>query len=138
MSGRRRLLLCAGPAALSLCDLSVTLYGQSPEYWSGDYSQVTEGNPLPRWLLEQSPSALIAAIAAWIVLYCITICCLRDSPARFVSSCIVLGHSLAVATWWVNSGPAGFAGCAALIVAAWWFARLTDPVTGLTQTQDAL
>lgn len=127
MTGRRRLLLCAGPAAISLTDLTVTLCGQSAEYWAGDYSQVTEGNPLPRWLLEQHPATLIAAIAVWIVVFCVAICRLSERPARIVSGVIVLGHALAVVTWWVNSGIGGYIGIAVLMVAAWFYARLTEP-----------
>lgn len=42
-----QLPMCFGPVVACLCDLTVTLAGQSKEYWSGNWSAVTEGNPIP-------------------------------------------------------------------------------------------
>jgi len=104
---RNPLVMCCGPVVACLCDLTVTLIGQSAEYWSGDWSAVTEGNPIPHWLLSRHPLALCAGIAVWISLFCIAIVRLRLPVARLVAFVVMLGHATAASTWLLQKGLPG-------------------------------
>lgn len=114
--------MCYAPIVACLCDLTVTLYGQSPEYWSGNRAAVTEGNPIPRWLLTQHPLALCAGIAVWIALFCTAIMRLRLQPARVVAFIVMLGHATAASTWLLNMRPWGILYAGGLLC----FLKLTD------------
>lgn len=107
IKNRNKLLMCCGPVAACLCDLTVTLSGQSAEYWNGDWSAVTEGNPIPHWLLSQHPLALCSGIAVWIVIFCAAILWLRLPVARVVAFAVMLGHATAASTWLLRMQPFG-------------------------------
>ena len=110
---RNHARMCCGPVVACLCDLPVTLTGQSAEYWSGNWAAVTEGNPIPHWLLTQHPLALCGGIAVWIAVFCTAILRLRPQPARVVAFVVMLGHATAAGTWLLNMKPWGilYAGC---------------------------
>lgn len=107
MSKNNRRLICCAPVVACLCDLTVTLSGQSSEYWSGNWAAVTEGNPIPRWLLTQHPLALCGGIAVWIALFCTAIIRLSPQPSRVVAFVVMLGHATAASTWLMNIRPWG-------------------------------
>jgi len=74
-SARQRLLgLCLAPALLSALDCTVTLFGQSSQYWAGNYGHVNEGSPTFCQLLQVHPAAFIAGGAAWIMVFVSTNC----------------------------------------------------------------
>ena len=113
-----QLPMCFGPVVACLCDLTVTLAGQSKEYWSGNWSAVTEGNPIPHWLLTQYPLALCGGIACWIAIFCTAILQLRPPVARVVAFVVMLGHATAASTWLLQMKPFGilYAGCLLLFL----------------------
>lgn len=113
---RSRLLMCCSPVVACLCDLTVTLSGQSTEYWSGNWAAVTEGNPIPHWLLTQHPLALCGGIAVWIAVFCTAIIKLRPQPARVVTFVVMLGHATAASTWLLNMRPWGILYAGMLLV----------------------
>jgi hypothetical protein len=110
--------MCFGPVVACLFDLTVTLAGQSVEYWSGNWSAVTEGNPIPHWLLTQHPLALCGGIACWIAIFCTAILRLRPPVARIVAFFVMLGHATAASTWLLQMKPFGilYAGCLLLLL----------------------
>lgn len=114
--------MCCGPVVACLCDLTVTLGGQSAQYWSGNWAAVTEGNPIPRWLLTQHPLALCGGIAVWIAVFCTAILRLGSQPARVVSLVVMLGHATAAGTWLLNMKPWGIFYAGSLLV----FLKLVD------------
>jgi hypothetical protein len=99
--------MCCRPVVACLCDLTVTLSGQSAEYWSGNWAAVTEGNPIPHWLLTQHPLALCGGIAVWIAVFCTAIFRLSPRPVRTVAIVVMLGHATAASTWLLNMKPWG-------------------------------
>ncbi len=62
---KRRIWLCVPPFVLCMLDQSITLFGQSAEYWAGNRSVANEANPWFLWLLRQHPLAFEAGIVAW-------------------------------------------------------------------------
>jgi len=119
---RNHARMCCGPVVACLCDLTVTLTGQSAEYWSGNWEAVTEGNPIPHWLLTQHPLALCGGIAVWIAVFCTAILRLRPQAARVVALVVMLGHATAAGTWLLNMEPWGILYAGSLLV----FLKLVD------------
>ncbi len=64
MIKRSHARLYCGPAIVCLLDCVLTLYGQPPSYWAGQYHQAVEYNPPFLWLLRLHPLAFsIVALA---------------------------------------------------------------------------
>jgi hypothetical protein len=132
---KKKLLLCVPPVALCALDQTITLVGQSSQYWAGRYHYANEGNPLFCWLLQRHPLAFEAGIAVWILLFGGLIVLLPRRAAMVVSIAIVLGHSWGTATWLSWKMPHGywlaiglFLASAILIVWTWdTFGRKTGP-----------
>ena len=99
MKIKHRILLCIAPWIFCLIDQTITLLGQSAAYWSGDYSDAREGNPLFNWLLRQHPLAFEAGVLVWIIVFTCSILLLRRSLARVVSVAVVIGHTCGAAAW---------------------------------------
>jgi len=99
MKTRRKIPLCIPPLILCLIDQTITLIGQTPAYWSGDYSNAREGNPWFSWLLRQHPLAFEAGILLWIVVFTCAILFLPRFVSMVLSVAIVLGHTWGTASW---------------------------------------
>jgi len=117
-----------------MLDQGITLFGQAPNYWKGDYSVAVEGNPWFYWLLLQHPLAFEARIVAWVGVFSFVIFTLPRRAAMTISIAIVLGHTWGAATWICYSLPFGywvtlalFLVSAIIIVATWErFGRPTE------------
>jgi len=96
---KRRLLLCIAPISLCLLDHAVTLIGQSPLYWRGNYAVAEEGNSLFLRFLQKHPLVFEAGVLAWILFFCAVICFVPRRAALAVSAAIVLGHAWGTSTW---------------------------------------
>jgi hypothetical protein len=123
--GSAKLWLCVAPTALSFLDTALTLWGQAPEYWAGDYTRCREGNPVLRWCLEQHPAAALAESAAWVVLFGAAVLVLPWRAAKVLALAVALGHVVGASSWledrlgtyWVYPGV--LLGCAWMIVWTW-------------------
>jgi hypothetical protein len=85
-------LLCA-------LDFGLTLYGQSPSYWSGNYADVNELSPSFAAYLAIHPLAFVGAGLLWIVIFSAMIALLPEILALTVSIAVVIGHMGGAATW---------------------------------------
>lgn len=101
MSGiRNRLLgLCLPPVLLCAFDNTVTLLGQSAEYWAGDYLRVNEASPTFHHLLQIHPLAFAVGIMAWMAVFVGIILLSPDILALIVSIAVTFGHAAGAATW---------------------------------------
>lgn len=95
---------------------------------------VTEGNPIPHWLLTQHPLALCGGIAVWIAVFCTAITKLRPQPARVVAFVVMLGHATAASTWLLNMRPWGILYAGILLV----LLKLIDSKLGQRGYADSL
>src|SRR5262245_22594461 len=117
--------LWPAPVLLCLLDKGLTLWGQPPAYWAGDYARAAEGNPITRWCLEQHPAAYAAESILWVALFCALIAALPWLRANPVSLGVALGHVVGSATWlwgWFDLYcffPGFLLACSALIVWTW-------------------
>jgi hypothetical protein len=98
---RNALWLLLPPIALCLLDSSVTLYGQSVEYWDGNYAAVREGSPSFAYYMSIHPLVCLAADLLWISIFSLAILLLPETPALIVAVAIMLGHLAGAASWLV-------------------------------------
>ena len=66
---RRFLGLCIPPLAFCAFDASITLAGQSADYWSGNYAEVNEASPTFNHLLHIHPTAFAVGTLAWAAMF---------------------------------------------------------------------
>jgi len=96
---RRKLWLALPAFLLCLADQVVTLYGQPPEYWAGDYSAAQEGAPHGLWLLHQHPGWYILAAILYLLGIVAVIAWLPRFLARITSAGLVIGHTWGTSYW---------------------------------------
>jgi hypothetical protein len=94
------------PILLAALDGTVTLMGQPPAYWEGDYSQAFEGTPGFRILLTHSPAAFIIGLAVWVLAFVGMILMLPSTLALAVCLQFTLGHTIGAFSW-LNRFPHG-------------------------------
>ncbi len=95
----RPLWLVVPPAVLCMLDLWMTLYGQPPSYWSGNFRDANEISPSFASYLAIHPLAFVGAGFLWIILFSAIIVLLPEMLALTVSIAIVIGHMGGAATW---------------------------------------
>lgn len=96
---------CRRTIAVSLAvslDLSLTLAGQSNEYWAGDRDIVLEANPLAAQLLAISPLAMIFAAMAWIAIVALLMSRLPDRYSRRIAWIVTAAHWIGASTWLIQ------------------------------------
>lgn len=95
---RERLYLWLPPLIMVPLDLSLTLWGQPPEYWGGAYT-TNEGNPLAEQLLLIHPAAFLAAGVAWLALVVGLVTVLPRPAALTASVAVSQAHAWAAGNW---------------------------------------
>jgi hypothetical protein len=114
---KRRLLgLCLPPLLLCLLDNTLTLVGQSAQYWAGNYLRANEGSPTFHQLLQTHPAAFIAGSAIWAMVFVGGILLLPDTLALIASIAITFGHTIGVATWLLYRFHCGYQLCNSLVL----------------------
>lgn len=97
---RQRFLgLCLPPLAFAVLDGSLTLAGQSAEYWGGAYTRVNEVSPTFHHLLAAHPLAFAGGLLGWMAVFVGFILLVPDTLALVVSIVITFGHAVGAATW---------------------------------------
>lgn len=110
--------LCLVPMAFCILDSTLTLLGQSSEYWSGNRLAVNEGSPTFHQLLSIHPAAFILGIAVWISIFVGIILLLPETPALILSIATVFGHTVGAATWILYGFQFGYQMCNGLFLLA--------------------
>jgi hypothetical protein len=80
-------------------DGTLTLLGQSAQYWAGDFAQVSESSPSFHHLLEIHPAAFAAGFLLWAVVFIAIILLLPDTLALILSIAVTFSHTVGAATW---------------------------------------
>jgi hypothetical protein len=97
---RRRVLgLCGPPALMGLLDGTLTLAGQSTDYWAGHYAAVNELSPTFNHLLAYHPLAFVAGLAGWIALFVCLILLLPQTLALTAGIAIAMAHTAGACSW---------------------------------------
>lgn len=121
---KQRLWLCLPAAIFALLDYVVTMSGQPPEYWAGDYDAAFEANAVVRWCMTMHPAAFHTLTFVWLAGFTAFIVKTPRFLARFASLAIAFSHAFCIGTWLYEGGD-GFlrslalcAACAILCVMA--------------------
>jgi hypothetical protein len=116
---KQRLLgLCIAPVLLCALDCTLTLVGQLPQYWAGNYLWANEGSPTFYQLLQLHPAAFIAGIVVWIFVFVACILLLPDVLALIVSVVVTFGHAAGAASWLYGRFHYGYQLCNGLFLLA--------------------
>lgn len=97
--GRRLVGLCGPPLAFCALDGTLTLLGQSADYWAGQYDRVNEASPTFAYLLTVRPEAFAVGLAVWAAVFVGVILLLPATPALIVSIGVTFGHAVGSVTW---------------------------------------
>ncbi|OWK36679.1 hypothetical protein [Fimbriiglobus ruber] len=116
---RQRFLgLCLPPIAFSVLDGSLTLAGQTAEYWGGAYTQANEASPTFHYLLAAHPLAFVGGHLVWVAVFVGIILLLPDTLALIVCIAVTLGHTVGTATWVLWRFHYGYQACNGLFLLA--------------------
>lgn len=99
-------------------DASLTLIGQSAEYWQGQRTFANETSPTFHYLLTVHPAAFAVGMAVWAAIFVVVLLLLPDTLALMMSVAIVLGHTAGVATWMYGHFKFSYQTCNALFLLA--------------------
>ena len=89
-------LPCLLPWAL---DVTLTLHGQPPAYWAGDYSQTTEGGAFYRRLFVLHPAAGVGGQVLAFGLLNLLLVLLSERPAVVLALAAAFGSTWGASTW---------------------------------------
>jgi len=116
-SPSRRLLGLCLPAILACAlDNSLTLIGQSPAYWDGNYAAANEASPTFNQLLQIHPAAFAGGAIVWAALFTGILLLLPDALALIVGIAITFGHTAGAASWLLWHFRFGYQMCNALFL----------------------
>ena len=97
----QRAWLCLPFLVLFAVDVAVTLHGQSPAYWAGDYVDANEGFPIFAAALAAHPLAFIGLCALWGAIFSLIIVAAPARIAEITSLALINGHTWGAMTWLV-------------------------------------
>jgi hypothetical protein len=114
--GQRFLGLCLPPLAFCALDGTMTLAGQSGDYWAGSYFAVNEASPTFNHLLGIHPAAFAAGLLVWAAVAVGLVLLLPDTLALIVSIAVTFGHTVGTATWLLFHFQYGYQICNGLFL----------------------
>jgi hypothetical protein len=103
-----RLWLFTPLALAGLIDIVLTLVGQSPEYWAGDYSMTQEGNPFAEPLLAWNPWLFASAGILWLSALGTMVYLWKHRIAFIIAMIAFAGHTFGGAAWMLYLPPNGW------------------------------
>jgi hypothetical protein len=99
MANWRRRLVGLGVPCLLTWMLDLTLSGQPPEYWAGDYSRTTEAAAFYRSLYTVHPAAGIGGQVLWMGVVAGLLVLLPETLAVVLALAAVFGNTFGASTW---------------------------------------
>jgi len=116
---KHRLLgLCLPPLVTWVLDSTLTLLGQSADYWAGNFAAVNEASPTFHQLLQWHPVAFILGCIVWAGIFVGVILLLPDTLSLIISIAVTFGHTVGAATWIVWRFGFQYQACLALLLGA--------------------
>ena len=94
--------------AVYAADIGLTLAGQPPAYWEGDYSLAEEGNPLVLPFLARSPWLFVAAALAWGAVLGAVVLLWHHRAGEWLAVMTTLSHAFGGACWLARLGAVGW------------------------------
>ncbi len=104
---KSRLWILLPAAGLYLIDVSLTLSGQSNEYWSGNYLTAIEANPIAYPLLTIHPWLFLSLSIVWLAIFSAIVIFWNHPAAGWMAVIIAGAHAIGVASWLTTIKPWG-------------------------------
>ena len=82
-----------------MLDISLTLTGQSANYWLRGFQYVNESNPVARWLLTWHPLSFAFAQPFLFGLILLLLCALPLNGAKFLAIYLTMAHTYGAFGW---------------------------------------
>jgi hypothetical protein len=114
---RKRRWLCLPMTALCLLDIALTLQGQKPEYWAGNYVEALEANPIAKWFMVRGPLAFGGLSIAWLGFINVMVMRLPRFLAAAFSFVVCFAHCVCAATWLYRFDWPGWIAIVVLLIA---------------------
>ena len=114
----RRAWLCMPPLVFALVDYGVTMAGQPPEYWNGNFEAAFEGNPLVRWCMTVHPWMFHGLTVLWVIAFTAFILWTPRGLARFGVLAVAFAHAFCIGTWMYDREDGFFRSLALCIACA--------------------
>jgi len=132
---RQRFWLSFPPVVLCLADAGLTLWGQSPAYWHGNFATVREFNPLGHILLAFHPAAFAIGIGVYLFLTLLLLIWLPQRWSVGLAFAMSLGHVVGGASWLAREGLDGWLLALILVVISERLVGISWRKAGLTATE---
>ncbi|MGL4419096.1 MAG: hypothetical protein ACRCZF_00395 [Gemmataceae bacterium] len=104
---RSRYWLLLPAVVLFAADVGLTLTGQPPAYWAGDFSTAIEANPIAYPILANSPWLFIGLATLWLILVSIIVVRWNHVLSGWMAVFVAFAHAIGGASWLVKLGPWG-------------------------------
>jgi hypothetical protein len=105
-------------------DVSLTLGGQSEEYWAGDYAAAAEANPFAHPLVAAGPWVFGLLAGGWAILLCILVLATSSRIIAWFLIALTVAHAIGASTWLARHGVWGWLVAIAYIFVvseiSWW------------------
>ena len=105
----RRVWLFAPVGSFFALDVVLTLLGQDPVYWNGEFQTANEANPIARPLLATSPWLFGGLAALWASALAVVIVSWESRWSDRLAMVVAVSHALGGSSWLLRSGEWGFA-----------------------------
>jgi hypothetical protein len=99
-----------------LLDVGTTLYGQTPEYWSGSFEAARELNPVFRAVLRLGPGWFVAIATFQMLLFGTIMMLLPPAVSVPIILVATILHAVGSAGWIADSGMPGILAAVLLLV----------------------
>jgi len=125
---KKRLELLIPLWCFYLGDVTLTLCGQSADYWNGDYASVVEYNSLAHRFLAGGPADFLAFAAVWILCQSALFLCWHHPISTWLAVATTIAHAFGGASWFLRIGSYGWIGALVYLlicseIAGWFWAR---------------
>lgn len=93
------LWLVVPPIVMCYLDFGLTLFGQSPVYWQGNYHSANEMSPSFRYYLSMHPLVFVGMVMLWSAIFSSLIAILPDRIGMTISVTVIIGHMIGAGSW---------------------------------------
>ena len=84
---------------LTIIGYGLSLLGQSPEYWQGNYLLANEATPTFAWLLSLHPIYFVLGVFFWIIIFWAVYVLLPETLALIFALTITIGNTAGAWSW---------------------------------------
>lgn len=99
---RKFLLLILPFIVFSSLDMGLTIWGQPERWWSGEYAEPNEFNPVNNAVLCLGPSFALGFAYFYVFIICFVIAQFKHQYAVLICTACSVGHMIGAHSWAIN------------------------------------